>query len=61
MKESEKAAKAKLKSHGVQTTKQGSATGHTNDKNWEADYSSPTTLKHGIISRMMGRPPREVK
>lgn len=54
MKATEKAAKAKLASkHGMVTHKGGTEAGSIHDDN------APTVvLKHGIIARMTGKPPR---
>lgn len=57
MKRSEKEAKEKLKAHGKIVTKQGITEGGGHHQ----EDSPTTTLKHGPFSRLLGKPPKEVK
>lgn len=61
MKSSERYAKAALeRRHGIITTKQGSILGNLKDPA-EYEAAPTTTLKHGLISRLTGGKPKEVK
>lgn len=51
--ETEKIAKQEMKKYGVQVTRHGITVQLTDE------YASPKTLKHGILSRVLKRQPKE--
>lgn len=61
MKKSERIAKAVLaEHHGRVTTKRGVVAGNLSDPP-EWGSAPETKLKHGLIARLTGQPPKEVK